>query len=165
MLASFEHPENALSPIVVTLFGIVRDVKEEHPENASFPIVVTLSGIVMVTKEAHPENALSLIVVISLETLTVVSCVLIVLGVIFISPVPVNVNDVIEHPANALFPIIVTAFGIVRDVKAAHPENALSPTSLSDADILTDDNCVHPANASFPMVVTFGKVRDIKEEH
>ena len=42
-----EHPEKALSPIVVTLLGIVIDVKLKHPENAIFPILITLFGIII----------------------------------------------------------------------------------------------------------------------
>ena len=52
-----EHPSNADSPIVVTLFGIVIEVKEKHFQNAPFPIVVTLFGIVIDVKEEHSENA------------------------------------------------------------------------------------------------------------
>ena len=95
------------------------DVKEEHPSNAPIPIVVIPS-----------------------EITTVVSFVLIALGVIFISPVPVIVIDVIERQENALFPIVVTLFGIVMDVKEEHSRNAY-----------------------FPIVVTlFGMVMDVKEE-
>ena len=99
---------------------MVTDVKEEHLSNASFPIVVIPS-----------------------EMLTVVSFVLIVLGVTCIAPDPVNVNDVMLHPLNAPSPIVVTLFGMVIDVKE---EQSL--------------------NASSPIVVTlFGMVMDVKEEH
>ena len=76
---------------------------------------MTLFGIVMDVKEEQEENALSLIVVISSEMMAVVSFVLIALGITCISPVPVIVNDVMEHPENALLPIVVTLFGIVID--------------------------------------------------
>ena len=46
MDVNLEQEENAHSPIVVTLFGIVMDVKERHPLNAYFPIVVIPSEIV-----------------------------------------------------------------------------------------------------------------------
>ena len=46
-----EHPEKALSPIIVTLFGIVIEVKEEQYSNALPPIVVTLFGMLMEVKE------------------------------------------------------------------------------------------------------------------
>ena len=75
----------------------------------------------MDVKEEHSENAHSLIVVIPSEIITVVSFVLIRFGIIFILPVPVIVNDVMEHPSNALSPIVVTLFGIVMDVKEEHP--------------------------------------------
>ena len=41
---------NALSPILVTLFGIVIFVKLVQPLNALSPILVTLSGIVTLVK-------------------------------------------------------------------------------------------------------------------
>ena len=71
-------------------------------------------------KEEQEENALSPIVVIPSEIMTVVSSVLISFGVIFISPVPVIVIDVIERQENALFPIVVTLFGMVIDFKEEH---------------------------------------------
>ena len=37
--------------MLVTLLGIVTEVKEEQPEKALFPMFVTLSGIVMKVKE------------------------------------------------------------------------------------------------------------------
>ena len=61
--ANFGHLSNALPPIVVTLFGMVMDVKEEQKENALFSIVVTLFGMVMDVKEEHSINASSPIVV------------------------------------------------------------------------------------------------------
>ena len=97
---------------------MVTEVKEEHRAKAAPPIVVTLSGIVIDVKEEHPENALSSIVVIPLEMMTVTNLLLISFGLIFISPAPVNVNDVKEEQySNALSPIDVTLFGIMMEVK------------------------------------------------
>ena len=53
-----EHPAKAELLMLVTLFGIVREVKEEHPEKALLPIFVTLSGIVTEVKTEQPEKAL-----------------------------------------------------------------------------------------------------------
>ena len=93
-----KHLQSALSPIVVTLFGMVMEVKEEHSENASFPIVVIPS-----------------------EMMTVASFLLISFGLIFISPVPVSVSDVKEgHSENAPCPIVVTLFGMEMEVKEEH---------------------------------------------
>ena len=75
----------------------------------------------MEVKEEQSENALFPIVVIPSEMMTVASLSLISLGLIFISPVPVNVSDVKEeHPWNVLFPIVVTLFGRAIDVKEEH---------------------------------------------
>ena len=52
--------ENASSPIVVTLGGMVMDVRLEHPENAEPPIAVTLGGMVMDVRLLQSENKVSL---------------------------------------------------------------------------------------------------------
>ena len=115
----------ALGVIFISPVPVIANDVIEHPSNALFPIVVTLLGIVMDVKEEQLENAFSLIVVIPSEMTTVVSFVLIALGVICISPVPVIVNDVIEHPSNAVFPTSVALSGAVVDIKGEHPSNEL----------------------------------------
>ena len=60
----------------------------------------------------------------SLRTI-LVNSLLIVLGVVFISPVPVIVSEEMWHPENALYPIEVTCSGILIVVNDVHPENAL----------------------------------------
>ena len=49
-----ETPLNALSPISVTLFGIVTDFSPEQPENAEVPMFVTLLGIVTDVSPEQP---------------------------------------------------------------------------------------------------------------
>ena len=44
-------------PMLVTLSGIVMEVKFSHPENVSSPIMVTLSEMVIEVKPEQPENA------------------------------------------------------------------------------------------------------------
>ena len=55
----FEAPENALAPILVILelASNVNEVKLDAPENALDPMLVTLAGMVMEVKLAAPENA------------------------------------------------------------------------------------------------------------
>ena len=50
-----EQPQNALSPIEVTLAGITIDFKEVQPLNALSPIEVTLSGM---TVDLQPTSSL-----------------------------------------------------------------------------------------------------------
>ena len=52
------HPQNAPSPMLVTLSGITRLLKEEQPQKASPPMLVTLSGITRLLKEVQTLNAL-----------------------------------------------------------------------------------------------------------
>ena len=50
--------ENAKLLIVLTLGGMVMDVRQEQPENAQSPIVVTLSGMVIEVRLLQPKNVL-----------------------------------------------------------------------------------------------------------
>ena len=49
MEVTLEQPENALSPMLVTLLGIVTEVKAVHSRNALSPMLVTPLGIVVLT--------------------------------------------------------------------------------------------------------------------
>ena len=46
-----------LFPMLVTLLGIVIEVREEQPEKADPPMLVTLSPIVADVKAEQPEKA------------------------------------------------------------------------------------------------------------
>ena len=50
------QPEKALSPIFVTLEGMVTLVKPLQPEKAEEPISVTLEGMVTLVKPLQPEK-------------------------------------------------------------------------------------------------------------
>ena len=54
MDARLEQPENALEPILMTLGGMVIEVRLLHEENASLPIAVTLSGMVIEVRLSQP---------------------------------------------------------------------------------------------------------------
>ena len=56
-LVRLEQVENAESPIIVTLSGIVTLVRFEHHQNALSPIVVTLSPIVTLVSLVQLANA------------------------------------------------------------------------------------------------------------
>ena len=51
------HLQNAKSSILVTLLGIVTEVSPQQSLNAPKPILVTLLGIVIEVKLTHPLNA------------------------------------------------------------------------------------------------------------
>ena len=53
---SIGQPENAYSPMLVTLLPMVTLVNPE-PENAIFPMLVTLSGMVTLVNLVQPRNA------------------------------------------------------------------------------------------------------------
>ena len=48
--------------MLLKLLGITRLFKDQHPQNAISPILVTLSGITILRKEEQPQNALSQII-------------------------------------------------------------------------------------------------------
>ena len=56
---SIGQPLNAFSPMLVTLSGIVTEVKPVQPSNALAPMLVTLSGIVIGVKLVQSLNAFS----------------------------------------------------------------------------------------------------------
>jgi hypothetical protein len=64
------HPENASSPIAVTLVGMVMELRLLHPENALPPIAVTLVGMVMELRLLHPSNTLSPMAVTGMPPIT-----------------------------------------------------------------------------------------------
>ena len=51
-----EQSQNASSPILVTLSGMVILVRKQS-SNAEFPILVTLSGMVILVRPEQPANA------------------------------------------------------------------------------------------------------------
>ena len=51
------QPEKAELPILVTLLGIETEVRPLQPEKAELPMLVTLLGIVTEVRPLQPENA------------------------------------------------------------------------------------------------------------
>ena len=60
-MESCVQPKKAPSPILVTLSGIVINVKDWQLEKAPHPILDTLSGIVIDVKDVQPAKASSYI--------------------------------------------------------------------------------------------------------
>ena len=100
------HPSNAPSPMLVTLSGILMDVRPLHLENALFPMLVTLSGIIVFL---HPAmslfDAFSMIALHSFRE----SYFLLFLSTTMLVR--------LLHLENALFPMLVTLPGILMDVR------------------------------------------------
>ena len=57
-----EQPQNALSPMLVTEFGMAISRNERQPTNALKPMFVTEFGMAISCNELHHENALSQII-------------------------------------------------------------------------------------------------------
>ena len=147
------HPVNALSTILVTVFGIVIDINAVHPENASFPILFTTEGVVNITdvNALHPVNILAPILVTVfgividnnlLQLLNALSPIFVIVGV------TVNVIDVkLVQLLNALAPILFTVFGMVIDVNAVHSENTLAPIIVTVFGMVIEVNTLSDCNA------------------
>ena len=113
-----EHPENTLSPIAVTLFGMVMEVKEEQYSNVLSPIVVIPSEMrTFLTSLFDASHGLAerySKFIISPSPLKVISPVSLS-SFQFIVPIDPDVKE--EQRENALPPIFVTLFGMVMEVK------------------------------------------------
>jgi len=99
-----EQTLNAPSPMLVTLLGMVMEVRP-LPWNADCPMLVTLLGMVMEVRPL-PWNA---------------DCPMLVtlLGMVMeVRP---------EQPKNALIPMLVTLLGMVMEVRPEQPANAKPP--------------------------------------
>ena len=57
MLVRLVHSQNATSPMLVTLLGMVMLVRLVQPENAQSPMLVTLLGMVMLVRLVQTLNA------------------------------------------------------------------------------------------------------------
>ena len=51
ILRKFWHPLNIQKPMLVTLLGIVTEVRDLQPEKALYPMLVTVLGIVIEVRE------------------------------------------------------------------------------------------------------------------
>ena len=114
-------------PMLVTLSGIVTDVRPVQPEKAAYPTLVTLSGIVTDVRPVQPEKALFPILVT-------------------LSGIVTDVRP--EQPEKAAYPTLVTLSGIVTDVRPEQPEKADFPTlvTLSGITISPVAAVLHPNN-------------------
>lgn len=119
MLVKPEQPENALSPILVTLLGIVMFVKPEQSENAPFPMFVS-PVITTVFKESGTECWEKF------PPKRYHNCV----SVVSLAFAPINGIEILfkpEHPENTPYPILVALFGIVIVFKEVQPLKTYRP--------------------------------------
>ena len=56
-ISSNEQPSKTSVPKLVTLLGMVKEVKPVHPRKESSPMFVTLLGMVMAFRPVHPSKA------------------------------------------------------------------------------------------------------------
>lgn len=112
--------------------SLVIVVRAIQSENALAPISLMDEGMVTVLRFLHPANAY--------------------LGMDF-KEFPIVSLSIRLQFWNALFPIVVTEFGIVTLVRL-QSENAFSPIEVTELGIVQLERVVQPENALFPIVVT-----------
>ena len=130
---------NVVSPIDITLSGIIILFNFKHESKAVLYIEVVFPGIITSVKPVHPLKAPSFIVVTFLEIVTSVNSVHPMKVPIFITLTPLGmvtlVNDLAWWKANS--PISVTPSGIVICCKFLHPEKAYAPINVTVPGIST----------------------------
>ena len=109
-----EQPENALLPMLVTLLGIVTEVRPEQPENALLPMFVTLFGIIVFLQ---PKTKVLVVVSIMALQLSRESYTAF--------PEATLIEAKLSQPRNAISPMLVTLFPIVTEVRPEQLENIL----------------------------------------
>ena len=103
----------APSPIFVTLFGILMEVRPEQRENAPEPILVTLLGIMVFLQPKN--NVLLAVSIIALQLFRESN-------VVFPDSTLIEVRPL--QPSKAQLPILVTLFGMVTEVRPEQSEKA-----------------------------------------
>ena len=124
-LVMFEQLENALSPMLLTLLGIVTFPLHFVP-SMSIPFTIT-SGLLFCWVSSHfvPENAAAPM----FETLS---------GIVTFLRLSQSVNE--------LSPMLLTLLGIITFVRLVHQRNAQSPMLVTLLGIVTLVRLVQPEN-------------------
>ena len=160
MLVRLVQFPKANFPSIVRLFDSCTEDNCLHSANALSPISVTVSGIVIVVKPGQLSNRLSGILVIPVSNSTLcnathpanglplkadVSAVLRLLGIQMLV-------RLVQFP-KANFPSIVRLFDSCTEDNCLHSANALSPISVTVSGIVTFTRQV-PLNALSPIATT-----------
>ena len=146
---------NVVSPIDITLSGIIILFNFKHEPKAVLYIEVVLPGIIISVKLVHASKAPSCIVVTFLEIVTSVNPVHPKKVHIFITLTPLGMVTLVNDLAwqKAQFPISVTPSGIVISVK---PDSwkASSDIIPTLSGIVTFFKLIQPLNALLPITLT-----------
>ena len=99
--------------MLVTLLGMMKEVKPEQTENAPSPMLVTLLGMIVFLQ---PDiSVLDEVSMIALQLLR---------ESYFLLPDSTLIEVRPEQPANASHPMLATRLGIVMEVRLEQPKNA-----------------------------------------
>ena len=142
--------------MLVTLLGIVNDVRPVQPSNAELPMLVTLLGISMDVRLLQSSNAPSPMLVTLLgivvflqpvikefDTFSIIALQLFresYLG--FLSSTFIELNPL--QPENADWPMSEMLLGIVNAFRPLHPENARMPIVVTLLGMVIEVRAVQP---------------------
>ena len=133
-------------PSEVTLFGITKDVRPDKAKALS-PIVVTLSGILMLLRLVHDSKVRSWIV--SIPQFIVIEARLLHPWKAY-APIEVTLEGIVievrPEELNAFSPMVVTFSGIVMLWRLLQSINALLPILVTLFGILILVSLSHPLN-------------------
>ena len=112
------HPLKAFPPMLVTLLGMLMEVKLEQPEKVPYPMLVTPWPRVTEVKPEHPKKAYDPMLVTLLGMLMEVRLEqpLKAPSPMLVTPWPRVTEVKPEHPLKAYDPMLVTLLGMVRSV-------------------------------------------------
>ena len=143
------QPENAESPMLVTLSGMTMLVRLLQPQNASSPMLDP-PVITTVFKDGGTYELLS-----EYELAPNIYPKWVLLVPLAVVPTKGNVILVkLLQFSNASSPILVTLSGISMLVKLLQPENAESPMLVTPLPMVMLVRLLQPENAESPMLVT-----------
>ena len=132
-----EHTPNAYSPILVTEFGMITEIKPSQAQKAYSPMLVTEFGMVMEVKPEQPKKAPVPMLVTELGIMVFLHPAIKVLLLFSIMALQssresyislseaTDIDSKHEQPKKAPPPMLFTELPIVTEVKPLHPEYLL----------------------------------------
>ena len=139
--------------MLVTLLGIVKEVKEEQRKNAPSPMLVTLLGISVLWQPAMIVLVAVSIIALQFSRLSYAE---------FLLSTTMEVRDWQSEKAPS--PILVTLSPIVIEVRELQCSNAQSPMLVTLLGIVTEVKEEQTENVKSPMFVTLlGIIMEVRD--
>jgi hypothetical protein len=114
--------------MLVTLAGILIEVRAKQPENANIPILVTLPGIEMEARARQPSNALSPIAVTELPSTTA--------GMLTLADFPLYLVMVMPLPPSAMSKSLAGVWAKSAPLDRANNNASIANARIADIPII-----------------------------